>query len=318
MAVDVQGLGKSFGTLRAVDDLSFAVPDGVVTGFLGPNGAGKSTAMRLMLGLDRGAGRTLFNGRPLREHPHATQVVGTHLDARPFLPGRTARDHLRMLAADANLPQTRIDEVLELVGLTTVAHKRPKDFSLGMAQRLGLAGAILANPSTLMLDEPANGLDPQSIQWLRQFLKHYASQGKAVLVSSHLLSEMQLMADHIVVIAKGKLVADGTVAELTSTHSDVLVRCSDASALKTAILAAHPDATIESAESDGLSVTGLDTDSIGRLAFESGVIIFELSSRRASLEDTFFELTGEDQQFAFGAVSESDAHTPDTTPGGVA
>jgi ABC-2 type transport system ATP-binding protein len=322
MAVDVQGLGKSFGTLRAVDDLSFAVPDGVVTGFLGPNGAGKSTAMRLMLGLDRGQGRTFFNGRPLREHPHATQVVGTHLDARPFLPGRTARDHLRMLATDAKLPAARIDEVLELVGLTTVAHKRPKDFSLGMAQRLGLAGAILANPSTLMLDEPANGLDPQSIQWLRQFLRHYASQGKAVLVSSHLLSEMQLMADHIVVIAKGKLVADGTVAELTSAHSDVLVRCSDASSLKAAILTAHPGAIIQIADGatdgDGLSVTGLDTETIGRLAFESGIIIFELSSRRASLEDTFFELTGGDQQFAFGAVSESDAPTPDTTPGGAA
>lgn len=316
MAVDVQGLGKSFGALRAVNDLTFAVPDGVVTGFLGPNGAGKSTAMRLMLGLDRGEGRTLFNGLPLKEHAHATQVVGTHLDARPFLPGRTARDHLRMLAADAKLPASRIDEVLELVGLTSVAHKRPKDFSLGMAQRLGLAGAILANPTTLMLDEPANGLDPQSIQWLRQFLKHYASQGKAVLVSSHLLSEMQLMADHIVVIAKGILVADGTVAELTSTHSDVLVRCTDTAKLRSAITSAHPEVLMKDEGSDGLSVTGLDTDRIGRLAFESSVTVLELTARRASLEDTFFELTGGEQQFAFGAVS--DTPTPGATTGGAA
>ncbi len=312
MAVDVQGLGKSFGALRAVNDLTFEVPDGVVTGFLGPNGAGKSTAMRLMLGLDRGEGRTLFNGTPLKEHAHATRVVGTHLDARPFLPGRTARDHLRMLAADAKLPTSRIDEVLELVGLTSVAHKRPKDFSLGMAQRLGLAGAILANPTTLMLDEPANGLDPQSIQWLRQFLKHYASQGKAVLVSSHLLSEMQLMADHIVVIAKGALVADGTVAELTSTHSDVLVRCTDTAALRSAITAAHPDALVSDDGSDGLSVAGLDTDRIGRLAFESSVTVLELTARKASLEDTFFELTGGDQQFAFGAVGSADVVEPQT------
>jgi ABC-2 type transport system ATP-binding protein len=318
MAVDVQGLGKSFGTLRAVDDLTFAVPDGVVTGFLGPNGAGKSTAMRLMLGLDRGAGRTLFNGRPLNEHPHATRVVGTHLDARPFLPGRTARDHLRMVAADANLPRTRIDEVLELVGLTTVAHKRPKDFSLGMAQRLGLAGAILANPSTLMLDEPANGLDPQSIQWLRQFLQHYASQGNAVLVSSHLLSEMQLMADHIVVIAKGKLVADGTVAELTSTHADVLVRCSDVATLRSAILASHPDSTAQASGVDGLAVVGLETDQVGQIAYAAGVTVLELTARRATLEDTFFELTGGDQQFAFGSVTEPGAQTPDATAGGAA
>lgn len=321
MAVDVQGLGKSFGALRAVNDLTFAVPDGVVTGFLGPNGSGKSTAMRLMLGLDHGDGRTLFNGTPLKEHAHATRVVGTHLDARPFLPGRTARDHLRMLAADAKLPASRVDEVLELVGLTSVAHKRPKDFSLGMAQRLGLAGAILANPTTLMLDEPANGLDPQSIQWLRQFLKHYASQGKAVLVSSHLLSEMQLMADHIVVIAKGALVADGTVDELTSTHSAVLVRCTDTAALRSAIAVAHPDVLVSDDGSDGLSVAGLDTDLIGRLAFESSVTVLELTARRASLEDTFLELTGEDQQFAFGAVGSADVaepQTPGATAGGAA
>ena len=227
MAIDVEHLGKSFGSVRAVDDLSFTVPDGVVTGFLGPNGAGKSTTMRLMLGLDRGDGSTAFDGKPLREHPHPSRVVGTHLDARPFLPGRTARDHLRMLATEARLPASRIDDVLAMVGLADVANDRPKTFSLGMAQRLGLAGAVLAEPHALMLDEPANGLDPQSSQWLREFLRHYAAEGRAVLVSSHLLSEMQLMADHVVVIARGRLVADGTIDELVSQRSDVYVRCND-------------------------------------------------------------------------------------------
>lgn len=302
MSVDVQGLSKSFGTVRAVNDLSFHVPDGVVTGFLGPNGAGKSTAMRLMLGLDHGEGRTLFNGKPLAEHPHCSRVVGTHLDARPFLPGRTARDHLRMLATDARLPDARINEVLDLVGLSEVANKRPKGFSLGMAQRLGLAGAVLADPDTLMLDEPANGLDPQSIQWLRQFLKHYASMGKAVLVSSHLLSEMQMMADQIIVIAKGTLIADGTVEELLSRRSDVLVRCSDPARLQSELGAVETKREGD----DGLAVVGLSTDQIGQAAFAAGLVVHELAVRRASLEDTFFALTGDGQQFAFKSV-EADA-----------
>ncbi|MGI9196945.1 MAG: ATP-binding cassette domain-containing protein [Candidatus Nanopelagicales bacterium] len=301
MTILAQGLGKSFGSMRAVDDLSFEVPDGVVTGFLGPNGAGKSTTMRLMLGLDRGQGRTLFEGAPLVDHPQASRVVGTHLDARPFLPGRTARDHLRMLATDARLPAARIDEVLEMVGLTEVADKRPKGFSLGMAQRLGLAGAVLANPRALMLDEPANGLDPQSIQWLREFLRHYAERGNAVLVSSHLLSEMQLMAQHVVVIARGRLVADGTVDELVSQRSDVLVRSGDPARLAEAL--AQAGAQVETSGSDGLAVLGLSTDQVGAVAFESGVALRELTERRASLEETFMELTGDSQQFAFGESS---------------
>lgn len=302
MSIEVQGLGKSFGATRAVNDLSFHVPDGVVTGFLGPNGAGKSTAMRLMLGLDHGEGETLFNGQPLRKHPHASEVVGTHLDARPFLPGRTARDHLRMLAADAKLPASRVDEVLATVGLSEVAGKRPKGFSLGMAQRLGLAGAILADPDALMLDEPANGLDPQSIQWLREFLRHYAAQGKAVLVSSHLLSEMQLMADHIVVIAKGKLVADGTVEDLTSMRADVLVRASDPDRLASLL----GEVPVRREGADALVVNDLTTDAVGRIAFEAGITILELTRRTASLEETFFELTGGEQEFAFQEVPTSE------------
>ena len=301
MAIVAQGLGKSFGHVRAVDDLSFEVPDGVVTGFLGPNGAGKSTTMRLMLGLDRGQGRTLFDGLPLIDHPHASEVVGTHLDARPFLPGRTARDHLRMLATDARLPKSRIDEVLAMVGLTDVADKRPKGFSLGMAQRLGLAGAVLANPGALMLDEPANGLDPQSIQWLREFLRHYAAEGNAVLVSSHLLTEMQLMAQHVVVIARGRLIADGTVDQLVSQRSDVIVRSADPGRLAEALRGAG--AQVEREGDDGLAVVGLTTDEVGRLAFEAGLALRELAQRKASLEETFMELTGDSQEFAFGEAS---------------
>jgi ABC-2 type transport system ATP-binding protein len=300
MAIDAKHLGKSFGRVRAVDDLTFSVPDGVVTGFLGPNGAGKSTAMRLMLGLDRGEGRTEFDGKPLREHDHPSRTVGTHLDARPFLPGRTARDHLRMLATEAKVPESRIDEVLAMVGLTEVAHERPKNFSLGMAQRLGLAGAVLAEPRALMLDEPANGLDPQSIQWLREFLRHYASDGRAVLVSSHLLSEMQLMADHVVVIARGRLIADSTIDDLVSQRSDVLVRSTDA--VRLAALLQQAGATVVETD-DALSVTGLPTDDIGRIAFDGGIAVLELATRKASLEETFMLLTGDDQQFAFGEAS---------------
>ena len=304
VAILVEHLGKSFGSVRAVDDLSFTVPDGVVTGFLGPNGAGKSTTMRLMLGLDRGEGRTVFDGKPLRDHAHPSRVVGTHLDARPFLPGRTARDHLRMLGTEAKLPESRIDEVLAMVGLAEVANERPKSFSLGMAQRLGLAGAVLAEPHALMLDEPANGLDPQSIQWLREFLRHYAAEGRAVLVSSHLLSEMQLMADHIVVVARGRLVADGTVDELVSQRSDVVVRCTDPARLASLLRAAGGTVAEEDEGLDqALGVTGLTTDEIGHLAFDGGVTVLELATRKASLEETFMQLTGDDQQFAFGEAS---------------
>lgn len=300
MSIVAEGLGKSFNRVRAVDDLSFTVPDGVVTGFLGPNGAGKSTTMRLMLGLDRGDGQTAFDGKPLRDHVHPSEIVGTHLDARPFLPGRTARDHLRMLGTEAKVSDARVDEVLTMVGLADVADERPKTFSLGMAQRLGLAGAVLAEPRALMLDEPANGLDPQSIQWLREFLRHYAAQGRAVLVSSHLLSEMQLMADHVVVIARGRLVADGTIDELVSQRSDVAVRCTDPVRMGALLRAAGGSVT----EDGGyLGVTGLTTDEIGHLAFDGGIAVLELATRKASLEETFMQLTGDDQQYAFGDAS---------------
>lgn len=313
MTITVSGLGKTYGNVRAVDDLSFTVQPGHVTGFLGPNGAGKSTAMRLMLGLDSGDGQTLFNGQQLKDAPHATKVVGAHLDAKVFHPQRTARQHLRMLGSDARLSNARVDQVISMVGLGEVANKRPKGFSLGMAQRLGLAGAILADPYALMLDEPANGLDPQSIAWLREFLRYYASQGRCVLVSSHLLTEMQLMADHVVVIARGKMIADNTIEGLvdSSTLGTVLIRSNNRLALSSLLHAEGINATLEG--EDGLSIHGLDTDRIGDAAFRAGVMVRELTARRASLEEAFFELTGDKQQFAFDPKN-----APGNTKGGAA
>jgi ABC-2 type transport system ATP-binding protein len=303
MTVEAIGLGKTYGSTRAVDALSFELRPGMVTGFLGPNGAGKSTTMRLMLGLDGGDGTTLWDGKPLVEHEHVTRVVGAHLDAKFFHPSRTARNHLRMLATEASIPASRIDEVIRLVGLDEVATKRPSGFSLGMGQRLGLAGAILAAPKVLLLDEPANGLDPQSIQWLRDFLRHYAGQGNTVFVSSHLLSEMALMAEHLVVIAAGRLIADESLDDFVarSTRNDVLVRCSDPAALATALAAVGVVASPEGP--DGLAVQTADTDRVGDVAFRAGVAVRELTRRTASLEEAFLELTNDQQQFRTGDVA---------------
>jgi ABC-2 type transport system ATP-binding protein len=300
MSVEAIGLGKTYGGKRAVNDLSFTLEPGIVTGFLGPNGSGKSTTMRVMLGLDRGEGRTLWNGKQLPEHPSITKVVGAHLDAKCFHPTRSAANHLRLMASEANMSRQRVDEVMALVGLTEVAKKKPKDFSLGMAQRLGLAGAILTEPDVLMLDEPANGLDPQSIHWLRDFLRVYAERGHVVFVSSHLLSEVQLMADQLVVIARGALVANEKVDQFVarSTRNDVLVRSSDATRLAEALQAQGIQSTPE--PPDGLAIKVIDTDRIGDLAFAAGVAIRELRTRTASLEDVFLELTSDSQDFAVG------------------
>jgi ABC-2 type transport system ATP-binding protein len=301
MLVQARGLGKSFGAHRAVNDLSFDVKPGLVTGFLGPNGSGKSTTLRLMLGLDRGEGTTLFDGVALTDHPSVTRVVGTHLDAKLFHPQRTARAHLRMMAAEANIPDSRVDQVIDLMGLHEVARKRPKGFSLGMGQRLGLAGAVLADPQVLLLDEPANGLDPATIHWLRDFLKHYASLGRCVLVSSHLLSEMELMADEIIVIAKGELIANETISQFVdrSTKNDIIFRVSEADRFA-AIL--RDKGFVVSDEGDNMAVVAQDTDTIGHIAFEHGIRVFELASRRASLEEAFLEMTSGKQEYKTGDI----------------
>jgi ABC-2 type transport system ATP-binding protein len=300
--IQVNHLYKRYRKKVAVDDISFTVETGKVTGFLGPNGAGKSTTMRLMLGLDNGKGHTTYDGKRLHEYARPSQVVGILLEAKAFHPTRTARNHLKVLADAGGIPLSRVDEVLEIVGLKEVAKRRPGKFSLGMSQRLGIAAAILGKPKYLLLDEPANGLDPEGIAWLRQFIKDYADDGNAVLVSSHLLSEMALMADNIVVIGKGKLIASTTVQQLTSggSHASVFVRAKNLSQLEKALTAAKM--TVTKTEG-GLSVTGAKTDEVGKLAFEAGIPVLELTSRGASLEAAFLELTAEAQEYHSEAPS---------------
>lgn len=295
--IEATGLGKRFGDKLAVDDLSFTVEPGVVTGFLGPNGAGKSTTMRLMLQLDHGEGRTLFDGRAYHELRRPIRHVGAVLEPKAFHPARKARDHLRMVAAAGGLPSSRADAVLEQLGLTSVANARPGTFSLGMAQRLGLAAALVGDPHTLILDEPANGLDPQGINWLRGFLKAFASEGRSVLVSSHLLSEMALLADRLVVIGKGRLIASGSMEEFIGSvaPTSVIVRTPEPDRLHEVLTKAGGQVA---RESDGaMAVTGISQEEVSVLAFDAGIRLQELTSRTASLEQAFLAATGGSEEF---------------------
>ncbi len=301
--IEARGLGKSFSTNRAVDGLSFVVRPGSVTGFLGPNGSGKSTTMRLMLGLDRGDGRTTFDGTTFAELKHPVRHVGALLEAKPFHPTRSARNHLRMLAAANRIPDTRVDEVIDLVGLSSVRTGKPGRFSLGMGQRLGIAAALLGDPHTLILDEPSNGLDPQGITWLRALLKQLAGEGRSVFVSSHLLQEMAVLADQLVVIGRGKMLANGAVSEFISGSSlgSVVVRTPDPSPLNTALKALG--ATV-SGRGDELVVTGLTAEQIGDAAFDAGARVHQLVTRQATLEEAFLEATGLDEEFRGTGVSD--------------
>jgi ABC-2 type transport system ATP-binding protein len=283
-------LGKKYRKKVAVNDLSFEVATGKVTGFLGPNGAGKSTTMRLMLGLDNGKGSTLFDGKKLHEYSEPSKIVGILLEAKAFHPTRSARNHLKILATAGNIPLKRVDEVLDIVGLKDVAKKGPGKFSLGMSQRLGIAAAILGKPKYLMLDEPANGLDPEGIAWLRDFLKKYADEGNAVFVSSHLLSEMSQMADNILVIGKGKLIINTSIQELLSGNaaSTVFVRTPNLSDFEKALTKANHSYI---KKDGGLSISGVKTDDIGKLAFSKKIALLELATHSASLEEVFLELT---------------------------
>lgn len=295
--IEVSHLYKKYGKKVAVDDLSFTVEAGRVTGFLGPNGAGKSTAMRLMLGLDNGRGATTFSGKSLHSYQYPSSMVGILLDAKAFHPTRSARSHLAVLAAAGNVPHARVDEVLDIVGLRSVAHKKPGKFSLGMSQRLGIAAALLGKPKYLMLDEPANGLDPEGIAWLREFLKSYADEGNAVFVSSHLLSEMSQMADDVVVIGRGKLIASTSIEKLVSgsAHSGVVVRAENMDELAKALERAHLSYVREI--SGAFKVNGAKTDDVGRLAFQAGLPVLELANHTASLEDAFLELTEGSEEY---------------------
>jgi ABC-2 type transport system ATP-binding protein len=290
--IEARGLTKRYGQKTAVDDLTFTVKPGVVTGFLGPNGAGKSTTMRMMLGLDAPTrGTVRVNGKAYREHNAPLHEVGALLEARSVHTGRSAFNHLLALAQTAGIPRARVDEVVDLVGLREVARKRAGGFSLGMGQRLGIASALLGDPDTVILDEPINGLDPDGIRWIRNLLKSLAAEGRTVFVSSHLMSEMAQTAEHLIVVGRGKLIADTSVQEFIgrSSGNRVRVRTTDPGAL--AALLEGPEVSIAAAGGDALDVSGLSTDQVGRAAGAGGITVLELSAQQTSLEEAFMDLT---------------------------
>ena len=291
--IEVENLTKRFGATLAVDDLSFSVAPGTVTGFLGPNGAGKSTTLRSILGLVHpDAGRTRVLGQPYPDLADPYRRVGAILETAEAHPARTGRNHLRMLAVAAGIPLSRVDEVLELVGMSEFARRRVKSYSLGMRQRVALAAALLGNPEVLVLDEPANGLDPKGIRWLRDLLRSLAGEGRTVLVSSHVLAEVAQTVDHVVIIHKGRLVQQATMTEVEAMASgSALVRSPDAERLASLLREAGID--VRSA-GDGVLTVAAPTAQVGELAAANGVVLHELSAARATLEEVFLELTGEE------------------------
>jgi ABC-2 type transport system ATP-binding protein len=296
--IEARSLTKRYGDKVAVDDLSFSVEPGKITGFLGPNGAGKTTTMRLILGLDHPTkGTVTVHGKNFRDLAQPMREVGALLDAKAVHGGRSAYNHLLCLAQTNNLPARRVGEVLDLVGLNEVARKRSGGFSLGMGQRLGIAGALLGDPAILMFDEPVNGLDPEGILWIRNLMKALAAEGRTVFVSSHLMSEMESTADHLLVIGRGRLIADCTVAEFIARNSvqTVRVRTPQADELRAAVALAGGH--VAAAADGGFVVQGLAPDQIGDLAFERGIRLHELAQAHASLEQAFMELTASSVEF---------------------
>ncbi len=297
--IEARDLTKDYGDKRAVDGLSFDVRAGIVTGFLGPNGSGKSTTMRLILGLDRPTkGHVTVNGRAYRDHPAPLHEVGALLEARSVHTGRSARNHLLALAQTQGIPRRRVDELIDQVGLHDVARKRAGKFSLGMGQRLGIATALLGDPHTVMLDEPVNGLDPEGIQWIRTLLKGLAAEGRAVFVSSHLMSEMALTADHLIVIGRGRLIADASVADFLAGASKPLVHVRSPQGDELASILARPGVSISAIEPGLLEVTGLSAEQVGEAAAAHGLVLHELSPHQASLEEAFMDLTRGELEFA--------------------
>ena len=326
--IEAHGLTKRYGPKTAVDDITFTVRPGIVTGFLGPNGAGKSTTMRMIMGLDRPtAGSVIVNGQPYAQLNSPLTQVGALLEARAVHPGRSALQHLRVLAATHGLPAARVSEVIELTGLESVANKRVGGFSLGMGQRLGIASALLGDPSTLILDEPVNGLDPEGVLWVRNLARYLAGQGRTVFLSSHLMSEVALTADHVIVIGKGKILADSSVKEFvdSASHGAVRVRTPQVAALREAIERAGgtvvvPDA--ETAESEAgtaqvgtLEVSGLEAPAIGELALTAGVALHELTPVSSTLEQAYMELTADSVEYRTEDVTYVDgAHAASASP----
>lgn len=296
--ITLRGLTKRYGKTLAVDGLDLRIHPGRVTGFLGPNGAGKSTTLRMVLGLDRPtAGQALINGRPYRELRAPLRTVGAVLDAKSVHPGRTAHSHLLALARTHHIPTRRVEEVLETVGLTEVARRRTGGFSLGMSQRLGIASALLGDPEILILDELVNGLDPDGVRWIRDLMRSLAEEGRTVFVSSHLMSEMQLTTDHLVVIGRGRLITDAPLSEVLDNKAWTAVR----------VRAPHPEDLIDALTAEGARierptageflVTGATIERVGELAHRTGVALKELSTRDASLEQAYHELTSDSLQY---------------------
>jgi ABC-2 type transport system ATP-binding protein len=302
--IELRGLTKTFGRTRAVDGLSCAIEPGFVTGFLGPNGAGKSTTMRMIVGLDRPTnGTATINGRSYHQIKHPLRTVGTLLDAKQVHPRRTARNHLRWIAASNRLPVKRVDEVLAMVGLTDVAGKKAGTFSLGMSQRLGIAGALLGDPPVLIFDEPVNGLDPEGIRWVRTLMRQLAAQGRTVFVSSHLLAEMANTADRLVVIGRGRLIAATTMNEFVSASGgdSVRVRSPQAPALRDA-LAATGLQVLPDGDGVALVVRGGTIEQVGEIAAGQSITLHELSPQRASLEEAYMHLTDQAVDYRAGQV----------------
>jgi ABC-2 type transport system ATP-binding protein len=300
--IELAGLTKVFGRHTAVDDLSFVVEPGVVTGFLGPNGAGKTTTMRMVLGLDHPtSGTATIDGRIYRDLSDPLRTVGALLDAKQVHPNRSARDHLRWLAASNRIPVTRVDEVLDSVGLASVADKNAGTLSLGMSQRLGIAGALLGDPPVLLFDEPVNGLDPEGIRWVRTLMRTLAAQGRTVFVSSHLLAEMANTADRLVVIGRGKLIASTTVEDFVSRSGGeaVRVRSPALDTLRELLSGAGIEVAVEP-DGSALSVRGAAMEVIGELAARNAIVLHELSVRQASLEDAYLRMTDADVQYRAG------------------
>lgn len=296
--IEVQDLTKRYGQKTAVDGVSFTVRPGIVTGFLGPNGAGKSTTMRAIVGLDRPtSGSVTVNGKPYAQHASPLTQVGALLDAKAVHTGRSAYNHLRAMAATHGIPLSRVDEVIDMTGLGSVAKKRVGGFSLGMGQRLGIASALLGDPQTLILDEPVNGLDPEGVLWVRTLVRYLAGQGRTVFLSSHLMSEMAVTADHIIVVGRGKVIADAPVDQIVAKASGTSVRVRSPQGGALEELLRSPQVTVTSSEPGLLEVTGSTAPAIGEAAAKAGITLHELTPLHGSLEDAYMQLTADEVEY---------------------
>ncbi len=305
--IEAHNLTKRYGETTAVDDLSFTVQPGIVTGFLGPNGSGKSTTMRLILGLDApDSGDVKVNGKHYADHPAPLHEVGALLEARSIHTGRSAYNHLLALGQTHGIPRSRVDELIELVGLQSVARKRAGQFSLGMGQRLGIAAALIGDPDVVMFDEPVNGLDPDGIRWIRDLMKALAAEGRTVFLSSHLMSEMAVTADHLIVVGRGRLIADASVEEFLRRHSKNVVRVRSPQATELAEAVAGPDVVVDTIEPGLLEIEGLTAEQVGDLSAARDFVLHELTPQQVTLEEAFIDITQGEVEFkAHARLSQS-------------